>query len=74
VSLWYFAGAPAAFAGVAMLVIVASRYRAAAERLSEDREPTLRKPAPVAKPRRVSVYVPLRASVVVMDGQTVQRV
>lgn len=72
VSLWYFAGAPAAFAGVGMLVIVAGRYRAAAERLSEDREPTLRKPAPVAKPR--NLYVTLRSSVIVMDGQTVQRV
>lgn len=71
VSLWYFTGAPGAFAGVAMLVLVGGRYREAAARLVEDREPTLRKPAPVSVPRTVKVYVPVRPSVVVMDGQPV---
>lgn len=71
VSLWYFAGAPAAFAGVVMLLITASRYRGAFERFSEGREPTIRKPA--AAPARRAI-VPLRNSVVVMDGQAVQRV
>jgi glycerol-3-phosphate acyltransferase PlsY len=70
-SLWYFLGAPAAFAGVAMLVLVAGRYRGAFVRLSEGVEPTIRK-APGAPARRP--IVPVRTSIVVVDRQAVQRV
>jgi glycerol-3-phosphate acyltransferase PlsY len=70
VSLWFFAGAPAALAGVAMLVIVASRYRGSFVRLSEGREPTLRSaPSPAARPLPAP-----RRTLVVVNGQTVQRV
>ena len=72
VSLWYFLGAPAALAGVAMLLLSAGRQRGAFVRLSEGREPTLR-PAPAIAVHRTAA--PVRtASVVVMDGQAVQRV
>ena len=70
VSLWFFAGAPAAFAGVAMLLLVASRFHNSYARLSEGTEPTLRNPPVPAA--RVATMVP-RTSVVV-DGQAVQRV
>ena len=73
VSLWFFAGAPAALAGVAMLLIVAGRSRANFVRLSEGTEPTLRN-APVPAPA-VRVAAPARlTSVVVGEGQAVQRV
>jgi len=71
-SLWYFLGAPAAFAGVAMLLMVASRHAGSFERLIEDREPTIRSLPGTALRRPVAAA--RRASVVVVDGQTVQRV
>jgi acyl-phosphate glycerol 3-phosphate acyltransferase len=72
VALWFFLGASAALAGVAILVLAAGRQRAAFVRLSEDREPTLRTARAVAVRRAAA---PARtASVIVMDGQAVQRV
>jgi glycerol-3-phosphate acyltransferase PlsY len=71
VTLWYFLGAPAAFAGVAMLLVVASRFGGSFERLSEDREPTLRSANRTGAPPAAA---PARSSVFVVDGQTVQRV
>jgi glycerol-3-phosphate acyltransferase PlsY len=71
VSLWYLLGAPAALAGVAMLLLSAGRQRAAFVRLSENLEPALRSARAVAVRRAVA---PVRsASVVVVDGQAVQR-
>jgi glycerol-3-phosphate acyltransferase PlsY len=71
VSLWYFLGAPAGLAGVAMLVLVASRFSGSFARLSEAREPTLRT-LPV--PARLRPPVARRSSIVVVDGQAVQRI
>jgi len=73
VSLWYFLGAPAAFAGVAMLLMLGSRHAGSFERLSEDREPLIRNAPGSASAKRRPVMTP-RASVAVVDGQTVQRV
>jgi glycerol-3-phosphate acyltransferase PlsY len=72
VSLWYFLGAPGAFAGVAMLLLVAGRFGNSFAGLSEGTEPTLRA-QPVPARANWSAPVTRRASVVV-DGQTVQRV
>lgn len=69
VSLWYVLGAPGAFAGLAMFLIVASRYREGFARLSEDREPTLRKPPRLSIPAPAVARRPV--SIVVMDRQTV---
>jgi glycerol-3-phosphate acyltransferase PlsY len=71
VSLWFFTGAQGALAGVAMLVIVASRRRAAFVRLGDDREPSLRR-APRGAQQRV--HAPVRSSVVALDGHSIQRI
>jgi glycerol-3-phosphate acyltransferase PlsY len=71
VSLWYFMGAPAAFAGVAMLLLVAGRYRGAFVRLRDGNEATIRHAAavPVRHPA-----APPRPSLIIADGQAIQRV
>jgi glycerol-3-phosphate acyltransferase PlsY len=70
VSLWYFLGAPGAFAGIAMFAIVAARHRASLGRLSEARETPLRKGANAEAPAPPPLAQ--RDSIVVMDGQPVQ--
>ena len=76
VSLWYFQGGVPALAGVTMLLLVASRYGGSFERLSEGREPELRNaPVPALRPMpTLKRSLAVRPSVVVVDGQTVQRV
>jgi glycerol-3-phosphate acyltransferase PlsY len=69
VSLWYFLGAPGAFAGVAMFVLIAGAHRASLDRLAEGREPTLRRPRYAEAPPAPE---PGRGSLVIMDGQAVQ--
>ena len=73
VSLWYLLGAPAAFAGVAMFVAIAGRHRDAFVRLSENCEPTLRT-RPGKRTRLRVVVSPANTSVIVVEGQAVQRV
>jgi glycerol-3-phosphate acyltransferase PlsY len=70
VSLWYFLGAPGAFAGLAMFVLLAGRHRPSLGRLVDGTEPTLRRPpyAAEAPPH----FAAQRSSVVVMDGQAIQ--
>jgi glycerol-3-phosphate acyltransferase PlsY len=68
ISIWYFLGAPGAFAGVAMFLIIAARHRGALGRLAEDAEPTLRRAPRTSIPASA---VARRPSIVIMDRQPV---